>query len=479
MDIPNSDQAVGENADHVSPEAESCNNVQIEQDGDVTSDNPTGQFDKSSTPWRILGSQNDSSDLHVNDKKLDGQQSQNRTSNGRLYIKIIAAENLDFPINQGAPSIQCSVNDGNQYLGSGHYKMQHNIHFNHEFILDNMAPNGEFTLTLHVIRPGEQTTTKRWPKRSSGKHDDLTRYISQQDGALAQTRVSLKSVSYQCRTKLCTASFALVNGWYQPAKKSTSHHPLFLSKAQKEKRNGPVQEKAVGKITLELFYLPNADYKIPDLPADMDACENALNVQRFHQTVWRYGYMSQLGGDVKFWRRRYFKLIGGHLYSNTDTSQSPRTIIDLSKAIAITSDNRIIMEAKTNNTNLNRFDNDVVQALLMELESQINIGNLENQSSPYQLGNDTPQYQRTCSNNNLALDCALSSVSTLTASITQDDEDLSSYSVKNSFQLKFNNGDKIEFFCDSTFERERWLDVLKVIIGRIPTLPTWLSACMT
>jgi hypothetical protein len=131
-----------------------------------------------------------------------------------------------------------------------------------------MAPDGEFTLTLHAIRPGEQTSTtaftKRWAKRSSftGKSDDLSRYISQQDGALAQTRVSLKSVSYQCRTKLCTASFALVNGWYQPAKKSASHHPLFLSKAQRGKQNGPVQEKAVGKITLELFYLPNAHEQV-------------------------------------------------------------------------------------------------------------------------------------------------------------------------------------------------------------------------
>ncbi|ORZ15980.1 hypothetical protein BCR42DRAFT_45821 [Absidia repens] len=418
--------------------------------------------------------------------------------------------------------------------------MQHNIHFNHEFILDDINTDTEFTLTLHAIQQGDQneglSPAKRWTKRTSlgggggGRADDLSRYINRQDGALAQTRVSLSAVSYQCRTRLCTASFALVNGWYQPAKKSGGRHPLLLSRASKEKRQPMVQEKAVGKLTIELFYLPNVELKLSDLPVDMDSCENALNIQRFHQTIWRSGYMSQLGGDVKYWRRRYFKLIGGQLYSYTDRLCSPRTMIDLSKAVVIASDNRIIMETTTiattnapgyqhrqcdedphhqGSSSSNRvFENDVGHNLLMALESQTNVSTVERDHhhappyrDPHQNSNSNVSTMPThCqpqqvpmgevngggrSTNNGGGNGSCTSVNMATSTHHEshrgggggggDADDLSSYSVKNSFQVKFDNGDMIEFFCDSAHERERWLDVLKVILGRIPPLPSWLS----
>ncbi|CAO3600735.1 unnamed protein product [Absidia cylindrospora] len=538
MVVPTSTLTAASNMDNREPNA-NVSDISINQDTYSTSnDTRNGEQDReqiNSVAWQVLGCQ-DESDIPVKNRKPENDQPQNSTKNGRLYIKVIAAENLDFPINQNAPSIQCSVNDGTHYFGSGHYKMQHDIHFNHEFILDDINADTEFTLTLHAIRQADQkdgsSPTKRWSKRTSlvgavgggggggsGRADDLSRYINRQDGALAQTRVSLSAVSYQCRTRLCTASFALVNGWYQPAKKSGARHPLLLSRASKEKRQPMVQEKAVGKLTIELFYLPNVELKLPDLPVDMDSCENALNIQRFHQTIWRSGYMSQLGGDVKYWRRRYFKLIGGHLYSYTDTLYSPRTMIDLTKAVVIASDNRIIMEATTNATgnnqrqqedyphhqgNSNRvFGNDVGHNLLVALESQTNISTVErdhHHAPPY-----THPHQNSSSNINVSAIAThsqpqLSAVplssnrsnsgggggsfpavymttSTHHESLSGggDADDLSSYSVKNSFQLKFDNGEMIEFFCDSAHERERWLDVLKVIIGRIPPLPSWLS----
>lgn len=30
----------------------------------------------------------------------------------------------------------------------------------------------------------------------------------------------------------------------------------------------------------------------------MEACEEALNIRRWHETCWYIGYMSQLGGDL-------------------------------------------------------------------------------------------------------------------------------------------------------------------------------------
>lgn len=56
---------------------------------------------------------------------------------------------------------------------------------------------------------------------------------------------------------------------------------------------------------------------------------------------------------------------------------------------------------------------------------------------------------------------------------SNDDE--FSFSVKNGFQLMFDNGEKMEFFCDTADERERWLDILRAMIGRIPAWPSWLG----
>ncbi|KAI8084597.1 uncharacterized protein BX664DRAFT_337352 [Halteromyces radiatus] len=430
-----------------------------------------------SVAWQLLDGQEDNVKLLIQDEKHQVDS----VASGRLYIKVIAAENLDFPIDYDAPAVRCSLGNGSNYIESGYYKMQHDIHFNHEFILDNVQSDEEFTLTLHAVRPGQDMvpssstttiTSKRWSRRSSftSRTDDLSRYINRQDGALAQTRVSLAAVSYQCRSRLCTASFALVNSWYRPAKKP-NHHPLLISRSKKEKRLSLVPEKAVGKITMELFYLPNADPQIPDLPEDMDGCENALNIQRFHQTVWCSGYMSQLGGDVKFWRRRYFKLTGGQLYSYTDTFHSPRALIDLSKAIVLTCDNRIVKDtgetfsSTVNNGWMN--NNDVGQTLMMELENTSTMERYHHTHSHQELETSIDISSPTWSD---------STTTTINRKMMDDDDDLSSsYSVKNSFQLKFVDGTKIEFFCDSANERQRWLDVLKVILGRIPSLPSWLS----
>ncbi|CAO3617223.1 unnamed protein product [Cunninghamella echinulata] len=420
---------------------------------------------------------------HLNMKLNENKDADsNQVVNGRLYVKVIAAENLDLPIDYDAPSIQCILNDSLNCLSSNQHKLEHTVLFNHDFVLDNIPSDNEFTLTLQAnLNEGYGGgSTKKWNKRTSmtSRTDDLLRYINKEDGAIAQTRVSISDIFSQCRGRLCTASFALVNGWYRPAKKST--HQLLLSKSKKEKRNS-VHEKAIGKITLELFYLPNIDSKTLDLPLNIEGCEQALNIQRFHKTIWHSGYMSQLGGDVKYWRRRYFKLIGGQLYSYSDTIHAPRTMIDLSKAIVLATDKRVLLETNQQKQqqlySTNKEEDEEDHLLLINNNHE----KINSQSKLILYGN---KYQSEIKINND--DDSMDSTS-ITTTLTNnnnnssngkdinDDDDLSFYPVKNGFQLKFDTGDKIEFFCDSANDRERWLEILKVILGRIPPLPNcWL-----
>ncbi|CAO3590695.1 unnamed protein product [Absidia cylindrospora] len=382
--------------------------------------------------------------------------------NGRLYLKVIAAENLDFPIDNDAPGIRCSVINGNDHFESGYYSMQHDIHFNHEFILDDVLPETELTLTLQVSQPSD-TNTKRWSKRTSwtdrkSSDGDLARYIHADDRSLAQTRISLPSIAPQCQTTLCTASFALVNGWYRPAKKLASP----------SSRRTVVQEKAVGKIIIELFYLPNVHSQMANLPIDMDGCENALNIQKFHQRIWRSGYMYQLGGDIKFWRRRYFKLVGSRLYSYTDTIHSPRSWIDLSQAVELVCDHRVLVDRRINGSSNVEHPEADAMSLMMALETHSDDTNSSNSDPSVSFGDST-----------LSISTSATSLSITTDNNNDDDDrhahdDISCYSVKNGFHLKFNNEDKIDFFCDSNDERDQWLHVLTLILGRVPCLPAWL-----
>lgn len=115
----------------------------------------------------------------------------------------------------------------------------------------DVKPNSEFTLTLQVSRR-PTAESKSQLRRLFGNHrrprtDSILRYVNQPDGAIAQTRVSFASIQKQCRRCICTASFALVNSWYQFARSG-----LLLAKQRKD----DVPEKAVGKLTSKLFFIP-------------------------------------------------------------------------------------------------------------------------------------------------------------------------------------------------------------------------------
>ncbi|KAI9498307.1 hypothetical protein BDB00DRAFT_799781 [Zychaea mexicana] len=355
---------------------------------------------------------------------------------GRLYIRVIAAENLDFPIHSDAPQIRCVLSNGNSEQSTEFHTMKHNISFDHDFYID-IEPSSEFAITLVAGQPKAKSNQfrKLLGNRRRSRTDSILRYVNRMDGSLAQTRVSLDSIESQCRSKLCTASFALINGWYQYARLGG-----IIPTHKKGRLGGGVPEKAVGKITVKLFFLPYDGSKIEKLPVNMYDCEQALNVRRYSRTCWQTGYMSQLGGDVKFWRRRYFSLRGWRLFSYSDVKRTPRIIIDLSKAVTLAADHRIIVPPRT-----------------VDDSSSTATGTTTTVSHAH----PSQQGDR----------CSINSNATTTTS----EDELVSYSVKNGFRITFKNGESVDFFCDSAKERDGWLEVLKVIINRVPGWPDWMD----
>ncbi|KAI7886558.1 hypothetical protein K492DRAFT_203095 [Lichtheimia hyalospora FSU 10163] len=380
----------------------------------------------------------------------------NNGGGGRLYLKVLAAENLDFPIDLAeTPYLRCVLSDGVMEYVSDYMPMRHTVEFNWDCSID-VKPDSEFTLTLQVGGGRPTTESKSQLRRLFGNHrrprtDSILRYINQPDGAIAQARVSFASVQKQCRRCICTASFALINGWYQFAKSG-----LLVAKQRKD----DVPEKAVGKLTSKLFFVPETS----SLPSTFEQCEQGLNILRYSQTCWQTGYMSQLGGDLKYWRRRYYTLRGWRLFSYTDTIHAPRTVIDLSRAISITADNRIVSSTTT-----------IISDLSSGAENEpLTASSSSSSSSSSVLMTPPPPPSLPREGKALSFVRPSSSISVGSAT-TASDDDIASCSVKNSFRILFETGESIDFFCDSALEREKWLDVLSVIIGHVPEWPIWMT----
>jgi hypothetical protein len=71
------------------------------------------------------------------------------------------------------------------------------------------------------------------------------------------------------------------------------------------------------------------------VPQRLDQVEGWLAQKQWFQTCWYKGYLSQQGGDVKNWRRRYFKVIGAKMEAYHEFTKEYRTTIDLSQAVGM------------------------------------------------------------------------------------------------------------------------------------------------
>ncbi|KAI8379792.1 uncharacterized protein BYT42DRAFT_340682 [Radiomyces spectabilis] len=171
---------------------------------------------------------------------------------GRLYIRVTAAENLDFPIDQDNHRIRCVLNYGTTHYTTEFQVMEHTIRFSHEFQIDTKKPITEFTLTLQ-ISDNEKYEDARFKKIFAyrKRHHDvgIWRYANHTDGSICQSRVPIGEIVDKCILKVCNASFALVNGWYRQERTS-----ILASRIKKKHLR---HEKAVGKISAQFFFIPH------------------------------------------------------------------------------------------------------------------------------------------------------------------------------------------------------------------------------
>ncbi|KAF1799015.1 hypothetical protein FB192DRAFT_1345885 [Mucor lusitanicus] len=366
---------------------------------------------------------------------------------GVFFVKVLRAENLDFPIDNDNTSIYCSIRYKTTENRSYDQKMAHTMMIDHEMRIQDVDPNEQIAITIHIA--ATQNNKRLQQSNSSWYHrmktpSDLQRYVHEKDGSICQTLFSPNRFVAEDALDQ-TASLMLVNNWYrtnqQFSNSSSSSSSLLLrrtSTLMKKKSTVPaiVREKAVGKIYVQCLYLK---IKGSYVPRDIDEAVEALNAKRFHHTDWQSGYLSQLGGNAKQLNRRFFKLTGGCLFAYPEDldigkkdNQPPLYKIPLSRATRLICDSFVVVERAQHQSQSTN-----PTTLVSQLERVIMLDDDEDDQ------NEESDVK------------------------TENQE-------KNNFQLVFDNGDKIHFGCESLEERNKWVSVIEIIICRLPPLPDWI-----
>lgn len=169
----------------------------------------------------------------------------------------------------------------------------------------------------------------------------------------------------------------------------------------------------IGKLQVQMMFVPRGNKK-EALPQSIKEALEELRSSRKQEPVEKEGFLSQLGGDCKYWRRRYFKLDGTTLTAYSESSRKPRATINLSKAL------RVIYE-KTQLT-----------------QPMVKVGKNRRKSA-----------------------------------FAQEEEAF--MFVNEAFRIRFGNGEIIDFYADGEEVKREWIESLTRVIGSASERKPWVD----
>ncbi|KAJ2081210.1 Bud site selection protein bud4, partial [Coemansia sp. S142-1] len=218
-----------------------------------------------------------------------------------------------------------------------------------------------------------------------------------------------------------------------------------------------------GRIQLQLFFIPECPlFREDELPRTLSECEMAMEVCGFHNRTLNSGFMSQRGGDTRFWRRRYFRLVGGFLFAFHETTKAPRCFIDLNDATRVVdhSRQRVLPQSRALSTRRRRHmrsSSDLESPRFAPMRGH----DYASDSEPADQVDVDPMLQRSARTD--------SGIVSLHSSNDRMDP-----GIQHSFSIEFGEGGFIEFYTDSENEKRVWVEVVRRLIGAIPKIPSWL-----
>ncbi|KAK4456140.1 Bud site selection protein BUD4 [Podospora aff. communis PSN243] len=369
---------------------------------------------------------------------------------GRLFVKVMGVKDLDLPIPKNERTwFSLTLDNGVHCVTTAWLELARNAPIGQEFEL--VVPNDlEFQLTLNVklekpapkkviLSPTKVSKPKTSafsrvfasPKkrkemeqrqreeeerlaqqqrdaqaRQMSAHPtawDLLSPLAAEDGSFARSYVCLKEHEPRCFGRPYLVEVAAFNEW-------ATEEAGFASSVKSKRGNTAVVRRApykIGKLELQLLFVPRPKGATDDdMPKSMNSCIREMKAAEERLSQQWEGHLSQQGGDCPYWRRRYFKLVGTKLTAYHEATRQPRATINLANAKRLIDDRRALTEKETTGKGGKRR-----------------------------------------------------------RSAFAEEEDGYMF-VEEGFRIRFNNGELIDFYADSTQDKDGWMKVLSEVINR-------------
>ncbi|KAK4043994.1 cell division protein anillin-domain-containing protein [Parachaetomium inaequale] len=407
---------------------------------------------------------------HVNEEDMAVEMATEESGErGRLFVKVMGVKDLDLPIPKNERTwFSLTLDNGVHCVTTAWLELARNAPIGQEFEL--VVPNDlEFQLTLNVklekpaptplnrkALPSPTKTSK--PKTSAfsrvfaspkkrremeqrqkqqeeedrlaAQRDaqarqmmlkasqqpsawDLLSPLAADDGSFARAYVCLKEHEPRCFGRPYLVDVAAFNEWATEeagfASSVKSKRGTTATSASGGGGGGVIRRAPykIGKLELQLLFVPRAKgASDDDMPKSMNSCIREMKAAEERLARSWEGHLSQQGGDCPYWRRRYFKLVGTKLTAYHEATRQPRATINLANAKRLIDDRRTLMEKETTGKGGRRRRS----AFAEEEEGYM--------------------------------------------------------FVEEGFRIRFNNGELIDFYADSTADKEGWMRVLGEVLGR-------------
>ncbi|KAK1827104.1 hypothetical protein QBC39DRAFT_267712 [Podospora conica] len=371
---------------------------------------------------------------------------------GRLFVKVMGVKDLDLPIPKNERTwFSLTLDNGVHCVTTAWLEMARNAPIGQEFEL--VVPNDlEFQLTLNVklekpapkkvvptvapkvSKPKTSTFSRVFASPKKRKEMEMMRQreeeerlaqqhrdaqarqkssqptawdllspLAAEDGSFARAYVCLKEHEPRCFGRPYIVEVATFNEW-------ATEEAAFASSVKSKRGNTAVVRRApykIGKLELQLLFVPRPKGSTDDdMPKSMNSCIREMKAAEERLARQYEGHLSQQGGDCPYWRRRYFKLVGTKLTAYHEATRQPRATINLANAKRLIDDRKALMEKETPGKHGKRRR----------------------------------------------------------SAFAEDEEGY--MFVEEGFRIRFNNGELIDFYADSTQDKEGWMKVLSEVINR-------------
>ncbi|KAF2751440.1 DUF1709-domain-containing protein [Sporormia fimetaria CBS 119925] len=382
-------------------------------------------------------------------EEANGEELEDGTERGRLFVKVVGVKDLDLPLPKTERThFQLTLDNGLHCVTTSWLELGHSAPIGQEFelvVLDDL----EFQLTLQtkleppahpevtaapVVRPASPKKThsgfrsllsspKKRKEQERKQQEEAERAALQQQQE-AQAKRKQQPTAWDLLHNLVGPDGSFARAYVCLKNHENDAYGRLLNvdipcfnewavddsgvSSVKSKRGGVVRRPPyrVGKLALQLLYVPKPKNATDDdMPKSMNACIRELREAEQVKGKQFEGHLSQQGGDCPYWRRRYFRLDGTTLTAFHETTRQPRATINLAKA-------KKLIDDKT----------------ALQKPSQTKGGHRRR------------------------------------SAFAEDEEGY--MFVEEGFRIRFANGEVIDFYADTTAQKEEWMSVLSEIVGK-------------